>query len=79
MPNYRFKVHDGSTGSEKLGAAVLADDDEAFAFAQRMIRGLIQSDAIYATGAVEIATAKRNVAHIPFESGSVIRLGQEPC
>lgn len=49
MPNYRFKVHDMSTGSEKLGAAVLGDDDEALAFAQLMIRNLVQSDIIYIT------------------------------
>jgi len=74
VPNYRFKVHDISTGSEKLGAAVLGDDDEALAFAQRMIRKLIQSDTIHTTGYLEIATGKRNVAHITFEPRSMSRL-----
>jgi hypothetical protein len=41
MPNYQFKAHDVRTGSEKIGAAVLADDDEAVAFAKRVIRELI--------------------------------------
>jgi hypothetical protein len=74
MPNYRFKVHDMSTGSEKLGAAVLGDDEEALAFAQRMIRKLVQSDIIYCTGSREITTGKRTVHHITFESGSASRL-----
>jgi hypothetical protein len=74
MPNYRFKVHDMSTGSEKLGAAVLGDDEEALAFAQRMIRKLVQSDIIYSTGSVEITTGSRKVHQITFESGSVSRL-----
>jgi uncharacterized protein DUF6894 len=68
MPSYRFKVHDVGLGSEKHGAAVLADDDEARGFAQRVIRELVRSDAIYASGAVEITTGKRNVARITFES-----------
>ena len=68
MPNYKFKVHDVSIGSEKLGAAVLADDDEALGFAQRVIRELAHSDAIYATGTMEISTGKRKVACITFES-----------
>jgi hypothetical protein len=71
MPNYRFKVLDMTTGSEKLGAAVLGDDDEAVDFAQRMIRKLIQSDT---TGSLEVTTGKRTVHHITFESGSVSRL-----
>ena len=68
MPSYKFKVHDVSTGSEKLGAAVLADDDEALGFAQRVIRELVESDAIYASGTMDITTGKRNVARITFES-----------
>jgi hypothetical protein len=66
MPSYKFKVH--SIGSEKLGAAVLADDDEALGFAQRVIRELVQSNAIFATGTMEITTGKRNVAHITFDA-----------
>ena len=68
MPSYKFKVHDVSIGSEKHGAAVLADDDEAREFAQRVIRELVRSDAIYTSGTVEITTGKRNVARITFES-----------
>jgi hypothetical protein len=68
MPSYKFKVHDVSIGSEKHGAAVLADDDEAREFAQRVIRELVRSDAIYTSGTVEITTGKRNVACITFES-----------
>ena len=68
MPNYKFKVHDVSSGSEKLGAAVLADDDEALGFAQRVIRELVQGDAIYATATMEVVTGKREVARIKFES-----------
>jgi hypothetical protein len=68
MPNYRFKVL--RTGSEKTGAAVLADDEEALAFGQRVIRKLIQGEASKATGSMEITTGNRNVAHIPFESGT---------
>jgi len=68
MPNYKFKVHDVSSGSEKLGAAVLADDDEALGFAQRVIRELVQGDAIYAKATMEVVTGKREVARIKFES-----------
>ena len=68
MPNYKFKVHDVSIGSEKLGAAVLADDDEALGFAQRVIRELAHSDTICATGTMEITIGKRKVACISFES-----------
>ena len=69
MPNYQFKAHDIRTGSEKLGAAVLADDDEAFAFAKRVIRELIQRDAkLYATWTMEVTAGKRSVASVPFES-----------
>jgi hypothetical protein len=67
MPSYKFKVHD-VIGSEKHGAAVLADDDEARGFAQRVIRELVRSDAIYASGTVEITTGKRNVDRITFET-----------
>jgi hypothetical protein len=45
MPNYKFKVHD-QAGAEKLGAAVLADDDEALAFAKRVMAELLHRDAI---------------------------------
>jgi len=65
---YRFKFYDPNSRSEKLGAAVLADDDEALGFAQRVIRELAHSDAIYATGTIEITTGKRTVACIAFES-----------
>jgi hypothetical protein len=70
VPNYRFKAHDIRTGSEKLGAAVLADDDEALAFAKRVIRELIHSDAkLYTTWTMEVA-GKRTVASVPFESAT---------
>ena len=71
MPSYKFKVHDDSIGSERLGAAVLADDDEALGFAQRVIRELAYSDAIYATGTMKITTGKRMVACIAFESAPI--------
>ena len=68
MPNYQFKAHDIRTGTEKLGAAVLADDDEAFAFAKRVIRELIHSGAkLYITWTMEVTTGKRSVASVPFE------------
>ena len=70
MPNYKFKVQDGSIGSEKIGAAVLADDDEAVGFAQRVIRELAHNDAIYTTGTMEITTGKHKVACITFESAA---------
>jgi hypothetical protein len=50
-------------------AAVLADDDEALGFAQRVITELVRSYTIFATGTMEITTGKRIVAHITFESG----------
>jgi hypothetical protein len=68
MPSYKFKVH--SIGFEKLGAAVLADDDEALGFAQRIISELVQCDAIFATATMEITAGKRGVARITFESRS---------
>jgi hypothetical protein len=69
MPSYRFKFYDPNSRSEKLGAAVLADDDEAVAFAQRVIRELVHSDEqLYAGWMVKITTKERNVASIPFAS-----------
>jgi hypothetical protein len=71
VPNYRFKAHDIRTGSEKLGAAVLADDDEALAFAKRVILELIHSDAkLYTTWTMEVTAGKRTVASVPFESAT---------
>jgi hypothetical protein len=71
MPNYRFKAHDRVTGTEKLGAAVLADDDEALAFAKRVIRELIHRDAkLCATWTMEV-TAGSRIASIPFESDAM--------
>ena len=71
MPNYRFKAYDSVTGTKKLGAAVLADDDEARAFAKRVIRELIQRDAeLYARWTMEVTAGKRSVASVPFESAT---------
>jgi hypothetical protein len=70
MPNYRFKAHDGN-GSEKLGAAVLTNDDEALAFAKRIIQEMLQGDAgRYAAWTMEITAGKRNVGSIIFETGT---------
>jgi hypothetical protein len=67
MPFYKFKVHD-SAGSENLGAAVLTDDGEALAFAERVMQELMRLDAkLYATWTMEITVDKRSVASIPFE------------
>jgi hypothetical protein len=72
MPNYRFKAHDSVTGAEKLGAAVLADDDEAVAFAKLVIRELINRDAkLYATWTMEVTAGRRSVASVPFESAAM--------
>ena len=72
MPNYQFKAHDIRTGSEKIGAAVLADDDEALAFAKRVIRELIHSDAkLYTTWTMEVTVGTRSVASVPFESDAM--------
>jgi hypothetical protein len=69
MPSYRFKFYDPNSRSEKLGAAVLADDDEAVAFAQRVMRELIHSDEqLYATWMVKITAKERKVASMPFMS-----------
>ena len=68
MPNYKFKVYNVSAEFEKLGAAVLADDNEARGFAERVIRELARSNATYATGTMEITTGKRTIACIAFES-----------
>jgi hypothetical protein len=63
MPNYRFKAHHSVTGTKKLGAAVLADDDEALAFAKRVIRELIHRDAkLYATWTMEVTAGRRSVS-----------------
>jgi hypothetical protein len=71
MPNYQFKAHDIRTGSEKLGAAVLADDEEALTFAKRVIRELIRSDAnLYTTWTMEVTAGRRSVASVPFESAT---------
>jgi hypothetical protein len=65
-------THDSVTGAEKLGAAVLADDDEAVAFAKRVIRELIQRDAkLYATWTMEVTAGRRSVASVPFESDAM--------
>jgi hypothetical protein len=70
MPNYKFKSHDGA-GSEKVGAAVLADDDEALGFAKQVIRELMRRDAsLYTTWMMEITEGKREVAYILFETGA---------
>jgi hypothetical protein len=71
MPSYRFKFYDPNSRSEKLGAAVLADDDEAVAFAQRVMRELIHSDEqLYATWMVNITAKEREVASMPFASNA---------
>jgi len=67
MPSYRFKFYDPNSRSEKLGAAVLADDDEALSFAKRVVRELIHSDEkLYATWKVELTARGRKVADMPF-------------
>jgi hypothetical protein len=67
-----LRLVDSVTGAEKLGAAVLADDDEAVAFAKRVIRELIHRDAkLYATWMMEITAGKRSVASVPFESDAM--------
>ena len=53
MPSYRFKFYDPNSRSAKLGAAVLADDDEAVAFAQRVMRELILRPPASSFGRVE--------------------------
>jgi hypothetical protein len=69
MPSYRFKFYDANSRSEKLGAAVLSDDDEAVAFAQRVMRELIHSDEkLYAAWMVKITAKERKVASMPFAS-----------
>ena len=72
MPNYRFRAHDSVTGAEKLGAAALADDDEAVAFAKRVIRELIHRDAkLYATWTMVVTAGSRSVASAAFESDAM--------
>jgi hypothetical protein len=67
MPSYRFKFYDPNSRSEKFGAAVLADDAEAVAFAQRVVRELVRSDEeLYATWIVKITEKERTVASMPF-------------
>jgi hypothetical protein len=75
MPSYRFKFYDPNSRSEKLGAAVLADDDEAVAFAQRVIRELIHGEQLYAECMVKITAKEREVASMPFASNAASR----PC
>jgi hypothetical protein len=70
MPNYRFKAHGGPAGDEeKTGAAVLADDDDALAFANRVIRELMRQDSKRYTTSwmMEITAGTRSVASLPFE------------
>jgi len=78
MPSYRFKFYDPNSRSEKLGAAVLADDDEALSFAKRVVRELIHSDEkLYATWKVEL-TARAFAGG--FESGRIHKaLGMSEC
>ena len=72
MPSYRFKFYDPNSRSQKLGAAVLADDDEAVAFAQRVVRELIHSDEkLYAAWKVEITARQHKVANLPFQSDAM--------
>jgi hypothetical protein len=69
MPHYKFRAHDGA-GAEKLGSAVLADDDEALAFGKRVIQEMMRSNAgLYASWKIEINEGGRNVASILFETG----------
>ena len=67
MPNYRFKFYDPNGGSEKLGAAVFVEDDEAIGFVHRVIRELIHSDEkLYTTWKVDITTRERKLASVSF-------------
>jgi hypothetical protein len=68
MPAYKFRAHDGA-GSEKVGAAVLADDDEAVAFGKRVVAEMMRVDAeLYFTWTMEITAGKREVASMSFEA-----------
>jgi hypothetical protein len=69
MPNYRFKARDRSATEEKSGAAVLADDEEALAFANRVIRELVRRDTerYTASWTMEVTAGTRSVARVPFK------------
>jgi len=69
MPSYRFKFYDPNSRSEKLGSAVLVDDEEAVGFARRVMRELIHGDEkLYATWKVEITARERKIASMSFTS-----------
>jgi stage V sporulation protein SpoVS len=70
MLAYSFVVrNNGAAEIEKLGAMALANDGEALAFGQQMIRDLIREGAEqYAGSTVDIAQDERAVASIPFDA-----------
>jgi hypothetical protein len=64
-PVTRPKFYDPNSRSEKLGAAMLADDDAAVAFAQRVMRELLHSDkTLYGTWIVNITAKECTLASI---------------
>jgi hypothetical protein len=80
MPAYSFVVRNNdATEIEGLGGMTLADDGEALAFGDRVIRDLMREDAgQYAAWTMEVAEDERAVASIPFnqkESGLAASVG----
>ncbi len=73
MPMYRFAIHHRAAETEKLGIMELIDDAEAFAFAKRMIRDMIEdmadNDRTQCDGcSVGITDGKRAVGRISCDS-----------
>jgi hypothetical protein len=68
MLAYRFVVRNSdATEIETLGSMQLANDDEALAFGNQMIRDLMRERAEqYAGWTVDVAEDDRAVASIPF-------------
>jgi hypothetical protein len=63
-------VHGESQRAEELGSMELADDADAKAFANRVIRDLMGTCARFYSGwTIDITEAYRVVASIPFVAG----------
>ena len=68
MQHYSFTLRNSRNGNEDLGDMPLNDDDEAIAFAGRIIQELMERFANeYRDATIGIAQGKRIVASVPFD------------
>jgi Domain of unknown function (DUF6894) len=68
MLSYHFAMRKNGTGQvEGLGFMVLADDSEALAFAEQVIRDLMNEDRNYASWTMDITDGERPVGSVPID------------